>query len=515
MKRHWKIVIAIGVFLVLLAASALLTMHVQPANEVDAYKKLLRAKGEKLDLSEVLPRSVAPESNSVSAVEEAFGRFGSGPENVPNAMRMVAPGKALIGWQQPDARGDDFTNAWDDFGAAVEADRPTLELLQQVLDRPTLQFQLDYAKGAMMPLPHLAPMKHAAQKLDAAAILELHNGDSGAATTNLLTGLALVRKDFGDDLLISHLVRLAMTAIAVVPTWELLQATNVTDAQLLALQNGWQQINWLSGAENAFVMERVSSDTIIQKSRDSHDGFKGTFGLAGSGGSYSGLASGGSDWPKMLEDVTEGPRLAVAETMWRSSWSYTSEVQMLKDNQIILETLRTMQTNGSQFYKADYDAMSSRLASLGFTNAGSAILGALKIPDFSGYFESRSLGNVVRKTLQGETARRIVITAIALKRFQLKHGQWPDTLAELAPEFISAVPIDPYDGKPLKYHPNTDGTFLLYSVGEDGVDDGGDPASTATGSSIPAWQNAKARDMVWPQPASPAEVRDFYEHPAK
>ena len=31
------------------------------------------------------------------------------------------------------------------------------------------------------------------------------------------------------------------------------------------------------------------------------------------------------------------------------------------------------------------------------------------------------------------------------------------------------------DGKPLKYKLKSDGTFILYSVGEDGLDDGGDP----------------------------------------
>jgi hypothetical protein len=109
-----------------------------------------------------------------------------------------------------------------------------------------------------------------------------------------------------------------------------------------------------------------------------------------------------------------------------------------------------------------------------------------------------------------------VVTAIALKRFQLKHGQWPETLAELSPEFLPAVPIDLYDGKPLKYHPNPDGTFLLYSVGEDGVDDGGDPSpAMSSSSSSPNLNWTQTRDHVWPQPASPAEVQYFYEHPPK
>jgi hypothetical protein len=201
--------------------------------------------------------------------------------------------------------------------------------------------------------------------------------------------------------------------------------------------------------------------------------------------------------------------------MWRSSWSYSEELYMLKSEQIILETLRTMETNQSQFYKGDYDAMLAHLSSLGLTNAGEGFFSALRIPDLAEYYRDPALARVVGKTLQIETARRVVIAAIALKRFQLKHGNWSETLGELAPEFLPSVPIDPYDGKPLKYRPNADGTFLLYSVGEDGIDDGGDPTNTAGGSSSLYWQNAKARDWVWPQPASPAEVQYFYEHPPK
>jgi hypothetical protein len=105
-----------------------------------------------------------------------------------------------------------------------------------------------------------------------------------------------------------------------------------------------------------------------------------------------------------------------------------------------------------------------------------------------------------------------------LKRFQLKHGKSPETLNEMVPEFSPAVPIDPYDGKPLRYHPNADGTYLLYSVGEDGKDDGGDP-SLQGGVVYPSfnfyWQNARSRDWVWPQPATPAEIQYFYDHPPK
>ena len=513
MKLRWKILIGTAILLVLMAASLLVTMHVQPESEVEAYKKLLRDKGEKLELSEISPPPVAPEDNSVSAVEDAFRMLGSGSENVPYAMQMVAPGKALVGWRQPDARNSDFTNTWDDFAAGVEANRPAIELLHQVLERPKLDFQLDYKKGFATLLPQLAPMKRSAQLLYAAAIVDLHNGDSSAAATNILTMLALVNRDTSDDVLISHLVRIAIMNITLVSTWELTQATNVTDAQLAAVQKSWQQMDFLKDAQNAFVMERIISAMTIQKSRASHDGFMEVFGSAMPSGGSSG---GGSTWPDVLENFTEGPRMGIAEKMWRSSWSYSAELQMLKSEQAIIESLRTMETNRSQFYKGDYDSMLTQLSSLGLTNAGEGFFSALRIPDFREYYRNPALARAINKTLQIETTKRVVNMAIALKRFQLKNGRLPEAAGDLAPEFMAAVPIDPYDGKPLQYHPNPDGTFLLYSVGEDGIDDGGDvtPAKPSS-SGTPNWNWQRGRDWVWPQPATPAEVQDFYEHPPK
>jgi hypothetical protein len=506
MKRRWKILIALGVLLVLLAASLSVTMHVQPANELEAYKKLLRAKGEKLELSEVIPPPVAPESNSVDAVQDAFRMFGSGNENIPYAMEMVAPGKALIGWKQPDARGYDFTNSWDDFGAKVAADGAAIDLLHQVLERPKLDFQLDYKQGNAVLMTHLTPLKHSAQKLEAAAVYELHNGDNGAAVTNILTMLALVRNDAAEGLLISHLVRIAMTTIAITPTWELLLATNVTDAQLAALQKNWERMDFLNDLENSIVVERAWMGSGIQKMRASHEGFAGTLGRFGS-------SSGSTwSWPPDWNDITEHSRDAIGEVMWRSSWSYSDELYLLKSGQLILEALRTIQTNRSQFYKADYDAIKLHLSSLGYTTAGEAFFRALDIT-YLNEFRDGSYGNALGVTLRIEAVRDVVITAIALKRFQLNHGKWPETLGKLVPEFLVSVPIDPYDGKPLKYHPNTDGTFLLYSVGENGVDDGGNAAPLGSSASSLRewhWDWRRGYDWVWPQPATPAEVQNYF-----
>ena len=107
-----------------------------------------------------------------------------------------------------------------------------------------------------------------------------------------------------------------------------------------------------------------------------------------------------------------------------------------------------------------------------------------------------------------EVGRELTTTALALKRYQLRHGQYPAELSALVPEFLPAIPRDPADGKPLRYHLKPAAAFLLYSVGEDGVDNGGD-ASPTTQSETFGWQ--KGRDLVWPTPATAEEVSTYYQ----
>ena len=138
----------------------------------------------------------------------------------------------------------------------------------------------------------------------------------------------------------------------------------------------------------------------------------------------------------------------------------------------------------------------------------------LKTQDFRSLLSESilSIQAAYKMVIRTEISRRIVVTAIALKRYQLQHGEWPDKLAKLVPQYLLAVPQDAMTGQPLPYHRKSDGTFLLYSVGEDGIDNGGDPTPTKdTGSTSFYWLNPKAHDWVWPQPATPAEIDAFYQ----
>jgi len=73
--------------------------------------------------------------------------------------------------------------------------------------------------------------------------------------------------------------------------------------------------------------------------------------------------------------------------------------------------------------------------------------------------------NVCRNTLYERTQRNLVIAMARVFQQRDKNGMFPDSIVNL--------PIDPWDGAPLRYR-KTEKGFVLYSVGEKGDYDGVD-----------------------------------------
>ena len=73
---------------------------------------------------------------------------------------------------------------------------------------------------------------------------------------------------------------------------------------------------------------------------------------------------------------------------------------------------------------------------------------------------------------RGDAQRRIVELALAMCRYHAKNGKYPEKIDELVPDFIAFVPLDPFDGKPIRLK-QADGKLVIYSIGPDGIDDGG------------------------------------------
>jgi hypothetical protein len=67
-----------------------------------------------------------------------------------------------------------------------------------------------------------------------------------------------------------------------------------------------------------------------------------------------------------------------------------------------------------------------------------------------------------------ETAR----VGIACKIYKNMHGDFPEDLAELSPEILEEIPVDPFTGHPFIYKKQETG-IMIYSIGSNLKDDGG------------------------------------------
>jgi hypothetical protein len=414
-------------------------------------------------------------------------------------MKYVGPGKALAAWQQPILPNSETTNVWPGLRQEIEANADTLAALRAVLrNAPTLAFDLDYNQGAGLLLGHLATLKSISQWLALACVLDLHEVRTTNAFENLAALVALGAKQGHEPLLISELVRIAIGAIGVSTTWEALQASDWTEEQLKALQTSWETIDWLSQAESALAMERASLAKAYAQARGSASVAQAMF---ASGSSTSGL----SELAELGKEVLQHPQAGLRSFMkrypvywaWRWWQSYDDELADAETTQAALDAVR----------QAKREKVPGP-ACKGFDEASTRIRQAHpKAGAYFGYSSTVNLQRFLLRVTQLEIQRSLTVTAIALKRYALRHRAYPADLASLVPEFLATVPRDVMDGQPLRYRRNADGSFLLYSIGEDGVDNGGDPSPIP---GVPkSW--ARARDIVWPAPANPQETKETLE----
>ena len=84
--------------------------------------------------------------------------------------------------------------------------------------------------------------------------------------------------------------------------------------------------------------------------------------------------------------------------------------------------------------------------------------------------------SIKRAVKRHQATRRQLIVMMALELYKRKHGELPGQLKTLTPEFMPTVPLDPFNDSDtegvLKYRRNGE-SYLLYSLGFNGKDDGG------------------------------------------
>jgi hypothetical protein len=101
-----------------------------------------------------------------------------------------------------------------------------------------------------------------------------------------------------------------------------------------------------------------------------------------------------------------------------------------------------------------------------------------------------------------KTECEATITILALKRYRLEKGVYPESLQELLDAgIIKQIPMDPYSDKSLIYK-KTGNDFTLYSLGEDFEDNNGTPLFS--GERLKKWGDSHSKTggdaVFWPVP---------------
>ncbi len=499
MKRRFTLVAFALVLLALLALPV--GTHLRAKWRAEAYRRELSAGGEPATLSALQPVLSPEEIRTGAELVAAAGRFRQPFSNAPT-MKLLAPGRALAACREKSLPTDESTNVWPGLEFLLAKNQDALDQVRTALAGPAgFGFSLDYSVGPSLLLPHLAKMKAAVQWLSLSAAVELHAGDMTNAFEDLYAFTKMVSGYGKEHLMISELVRIAMAAIAVTATWEALQCPGWNDRQLQLLHEEWQKLDLLTQAEAVLQVERLSLARTFEAGRGSFNAINFQ-----PGGGNSGLNELAHVGKELVDNPSEGVKSALHRYPrywgWKYWQSYEDEIANGKILQAAIDAVRQARGAGIPGLAVTRFTTSAARVSAAYPAAfkwlGDAFSGL-----GSGYSPAESTERFLMRIRTVEIERALLITAIGLKRYELKHGRYPENLNALSPEFAAQVPSDPMDGKPLRYRLNADGTFLLYSVGENGLDNGGN------GEPLKEFPRQwwRARDAVWPWPASAEQVQ--------
>ena len=474
MKSHlanlcWKITAILGACGVI-SAVPLARADNAGQKAVEETRQALRQQGFKTDLAE-FDFSTSPELRAREAILKATvpDRRSEPFVNHPNLMEAMGTNSAVVVWKLDSLKkqyrswpdnSDQF--AWEDYREVINANQPQIDAVGAAILSGPIRFNLDASHGNAMLLPHLAMLKNLTQMFGSRTVLDLHDGNLAAAWTNLMAATRLVTAWEPEPTEISHLVRFGDTSLVFNAIWQALQTNGWPEEQLARLQMEWQSADFFTHLPETAAFKRASDVAFCQQDRQGH------------------LNSRPNPGPTLTEFVKEGlrfPPLIWSELNRRWNEANYRKYGSADDEKALLLFYRDRELELHNAVQAPTWAQMRQLP--GVTNKfffqskyRSRLQTMLRQHAISLAFQRQGAG-LLGRAAEAEARRRILITAIALERYRGKHGSYPNTLSELAPEFLKIPPVDFMDGQPLRYRSTDDGHFMLYSAGLDCVDDGG------------------------------------------
>lgn len=320
----------------------------------------------------------------------------------------------------------------------VELNAPALAKARESFALAKSRYPVDLTPGVDALLPHLGKIKGLARVADFEAELKRESGRPAEAAAGILANVGLARTLDEEPILVSQLVRSALIKMAVASLERSMTAEGFKDAELSDLATAF------TAAERTNLMRR----TLIGERAMLMPSFR-----------MSGAAIKGDTGNE--EGNPETPSGSPLVGQQRAPLGISGFLE--RDLNFFL---RAMETNIAVLSLPPPQSLAATNLDEQFSLQASR-----KYYIFSGLFLP-SISKISVREADGFARLRTAGTALAIERFRLANGRLPNGLVELTPRFLSAMPIDPFDGASLRYKQLPKG-YVVYSVGPDGRDDGG------------------------------------------
>ena len=489
---RWLVILALG--FVLLIGFFYGVEDFRGARAWSKFKRAQAAEGEKLNPADFVPPPVTDEQNFamtpllrplfdfIHTTNGTQWRDSNAWQRLSNIRidlgpRGVLPPTPNLSDVQPDAAVDlkpfaDFyrantnypqnahpgTDAEDVLTALNKFEPELKELREAAAARPFSRFPIEYSyePPAAILLPHLATIKGVTLVCELRAIAELETHHPDDALADLQLGFRLSGSIRDEPFLIDHLVRIAALNLTLHGIREGLTRHAWSDSQLVAFENTLTNIDLLDEYERVMRGERAFTISGVDYYRREGIG------------------------PGSLDSSGPNPIFKFIPSGW------------YRQNMVLIgETYR-------DFMLPAVDA-SNHVVRPGLGDEMNSDITTRRLSPYNVFAKMLlpALGKASQRTARGQTLLDETAVACAIERYRIQHHELPDTLGALAPQFIAKIPHDLFGGQPLLYKKNADGSYILYSIGWNGKDDGGVTAHT-TGSK--PRQNPNEGDWVWEFP---------------
>jgi hypothetical protein len=345
----------------------------------------------------------------------------------------------LLGKGQLPAMGSPLSpNTKAAIKSVVERNKAAREALQQATKFEQSRYPIDLSRGLDTPLPHLVKIRQACLLEELAAWMQTDAKQPPAAVDTLMASLAIAQSLKYEPLTISQLARAADLTIQGRALEAVVNAVALPPAELGRLSAALARAEAEESAGEPFTRalagERVSTLAFMDLPSDQM---------------AAALKKMNSAKPYQPGGPSPGAMLSHGMKFVRRNLKSQRAFAEQSFNQALLLRKQPF----PERLKVD-DYLTSRIDEATTNQFWLVVM------------MNASLAAQSKREAAALAQLRLAQTAIALERYRAANMKYPATLKELSPQFLPAVPQDPFDGAGLRY--KTDGAgYELQSIGAD------------------------------------------------